>query len=300
MPIHEQVAAQIVLSIGSGALRPGDALPSVRALAQRLGVHRNTITQAYRDYVLGKLVIKRRGSRLVVRDPLDMRAEVGTELDEFVDSAIRAARRHGYSLQQLIEHLRDRLLAAPPDHILLISDDAGMRVLMPAEISERCKLPIRACSTDDVLADRDLMIGALVVTAPGNVATLEGKIPAERPVIPVTYSSAEEHLATIRRLAQPSLIVVASISEYFLEMACGVLAPALSNGHSPRRVLITAERPASVGAADLIFCDSCAYPVVRSLETRAEIVRHQLISPACLDQIEAALDDGSRFQVADE
>ena len=131
MPIHEQVAAQIVLSIGSGALRPGDALPSVRALAQRLGVHRNTITQAYRDYVLGKLVIKRRGSRLVVRDPLDMRAELGTELDEFVDSAIRAARRHGYSLQQLIEHLRDRLLAAPPDHILLISRqrrDAGLDV----------------------------------------------------------------------------------------------------------------------------------------------------------------------------
>ena len=94
-------------------------------------------------------------------------------------------------------------------------------------------------------------------------------------MIPVTYSSAEEHLATIRRLAQPSLIVVASISEYFLEMACGVLAPALSNGHSPRRVLVTAEEPASMGAADLIFCDSCAYPVVRSLETRAEIVRHQ-------------------------
>ena len=296
VPIHEQVAAQIVLSIGSGALRPGDALPSIRALARRLGVHRNTVTQAYRDYVLGKLVVKRRGSRLVVRDPRDMRAEVGTELDEFVNSAIRAARQTGYSPQQLIEHLRDRLLAAPPDHILLISDDAGMRVLMPAELSARFSLPIRACSTDDVLADRDLMLGACLVTAPGNVATLEGVIPAERPMIPVTYSSAEEHLSTIRRLEQPSLIVVASISAYFLEMACGVLAPAESSGHSLRRVLITSEHAASVGAADLIFCDSCAYRVVRNLGPRAEVVRHQLISPACFDQIEAMLDNRSRFQ----
>ncbi len=296
VPIHEQVAAQIVLSIGSGALRPGDALPSIRGLARRLGVHRNTVTQAYRDYVLGKLVVKRRGSRLVVRDPRDMRAEVGTELDEFVNSAIRAARQTGYSLQQLIEHLRDRLLAAPPDHILLISDDASMRILMPAELSERFSLPIQACSTDDVLADRDLMLGALLVTAPGNVATLEGKIPVVRPVIPVTYSSAEEHLSTIRRLEQPSLIVVASISEYFLEMACGVLVPAESSGHSLRRVLITSEHAASVGAADLIFCDSCAYRVVRNLGPRAEVVRHQLISPACFDQIEAMLDSRSRFQ----
>ncbi len=295
VPIHEQIAAQIVLSIGSGALSPGDALPSVRALARRLGVHRNTVTQAYGDYVLGKLVVKRRGSRLVVRDPRDMRAEVGAELDEFVDSAIRAAGRHGYSLQQLIEHLRDRLLAAPPDHILLVSDDAGMRVLMPAELGARFNLPIRACSTADVLANRDRMLGALLVTAPGNVAALEGIIPAERPVIPVTYSSAEEHLATIRRLEQPSLIAVASISEYFLETACGVLAPAASNGHSLRRVLITSEQPASVGAADLIFCDSVAYPVVVSSEPRAGVIRHQLISPACLEQIEAVLDRRDRL-----
>ena len=166
VPIREQVAAQIVLQIGSGALRPGDALPSVRALARRLGIHRNTVTQAYRDPVMAKLVVKRRGSQFVVRDPQSSKAEVGNELDEFVDSAIRAARKHGYSLQQLIEHLRDRLLAAPPDHILLVSDDGGMRVLMPAELSTRFSMPIHACSTGYLLADRDLLLGALLVSPP--------------------------------------------------------------------------------------------------------------------------------------
>ncbi len=300
VPIHEQVAAQIVLQIGCGALRPGDALPSVRALARRLGIHRNTVTQAYRDPVLAKLVVKRRGSQFVVRDPRSSKVEVGNELDEFVDSAIRAARKHGYSLQQLIEHLRYRLLAAPPDHILLVSDDAGMRVLMPAELSTRFSMPIHACSTEDLLADRDLLLGALLVSPPGHIPTLEAIIPAERPAIPVIYSSAAEHLATIRHLAHPSLIVVASISEYFLETACGVLAPAAANSHSLRSLLITPEQGASVGAADLIFCDSCAYPVVRSAGPRAEVIRHQLISLACLDQIEGALDSRNWIQEASE
>ncbi len=298
--IHEQVAAQIVLHIGSGMLRPGDALPSVRALARRLGIHRNTVTQAYRDPVLTKLVVKSRGSQLVVCDPHSSKAEGGNELDEFVDSAIRAARQHGYSLQQLIEYLRDRLLTEPPDHILLVSDDAGMRVLMTAELSERFNMSIHACSTGQLLANRDLLLGALLVTAPGNIPTLEATIPPERPAIPVIYSSAAEHVTRIRRLEHPSLIVLASISKYFLEMAYRVLAPTVANGHSLRSLLISPGQPASLGAADVIFCDSCAYPVVRSAGPRAELIRHQLISPACLDQIQATLDSWSRIQEGSE
>ena len=296
VPIHEQVAAQIVLQIGSGALQPGDALPSVRTLARRLDVHRNTITQAYRDGVLTKLVVKHHGRRLVVRDPQDKKASGGSELDGFVSIVRQAARQHGYTLRQLIEHLRDRLLVDPPDHILLVSDDAGMRVLMPAELGARFSLPIRVCSTTDLLSDRDLLLGALLVTAPGNVPALEAVIPPDRPAIPVIYSSAAEHVATIRGLPHPSLIAVASISEYFLEMACGVLAPAAAEDHSLRSVLITSQQPASVGAADLIFCDSLAYPVVKSKGPKARVIRHHLISSACLDQIEAALDSRNWIQ----
>ena len=296
VPLHEQVAAQIVLHIGSGALKPGDALPSVRALAHRLNIHRNTVAEAYRDFVLEKLVVRRRGSQLVVRDPRSTKAEAGSDLREVVDAAILAAGQRGYSLQELGDHLRDRLRVAPPDRILLVSDDAGMRVLMPAELSARFDLPVRACSTEDILDDRDLLLRALLVIAPGNIPTLEAIIPVERPAIAVIYSSAAEHVSRISNLERPSLIVVASISEYFLEMAAGVLAPAAANGHSLRRALISPGEPASLGAADLVFCDSCAFPIVHSIKSRAEIIRHQLISPATFDQIQAALDSASRIQ----
>jgi len=67
VPLHEQVRAQIVLLIGSGKLKPGDVLPSIRELAMRLKIHRNTVVHAYEDLVLKLLVEKKQGSRLVVR-----------------------------------------------------------------------------------------------------------------------------------------------------------------------------------------------------------------------------------------
>ena len=240
--------------------------------------------------------VKGRGRPLVVRDPYSSKAREGNELDEFADSAIRAARQNGYSLQQLIEHLREHLLAEPPDHILVVSDESGMRVLMTAELSEHFYVSMSACSTGQLIANRDLLLGALLVTAPGNIPTLGATIPAERPAIPVIYSSAAEHTTRIRQLEQPSMILVASISEYFLEMASGVLAPAMESRHSLRSLLITPQQFAAIGATDVIFCDSCAYSWVRSVQPRAEIVRHQLIAPDCLDQIQAGLEGQSRIQ----
>ena len=68
VPLHEQVSAQLVFLIGP-ADSPGASLPSVRALSQRLHVHRNTISRAYHDLILNKLVEKGAGRRLAIRAP---------------------------------------------------------------------------------------------------------------------------------------------------------------------------------------------------------------------------------------
>src|SRR5690606_41820058 len=46
-PIYVQLFNQIVEGIASGALRPGETLPSVRSLAADLGVNRHTVGKAY-------------------------------------------------------------------------------------------------------------------------------------------------------------------------------------------------------------------------------------------------------------
>jgi GntR family transcriptional regulator len=48
-PIYLQVVDQIKAAAASGALRNGEALPSIRPLAEDLRVNRNTIAKAYSE-----------------------------------------------------------------------------------------------------------------------------------------------------------------------------------------------------------------------------------------------------------
>ncbi len=296
VPLHQQLSAQIVLRIGTGDLKPGDVLPSIRGLARQLGIHHNTVAEAYQDRVLGMLVVKRPGSRLVVRDRSHQSPGPAGDLDGVVDMAIQVAREQGYSTQQLVERFRERLLAAPPDHILVVSDDAGMRLILPAELKGRFDRPIQACSPAEVISDRDLLVGALLLSPPGHLPKFDGITRAERPAFPIVYASIADHIDRIRQLAGPSLIAVVSISEYFLETALAVFAPAAGDQHSLRGVLLSPNETDSVGAADLIFCDSLAYTLVRDRHRKTTVVRHQLISTACLDQIAGVLSEDQWIQ----
>lgn len=47
IPIYQQIRNQIVLAIGSGALSPGESLPTVRQLAESTGVNSMTVNKAY-------------------------------------------------------------------------------------------------------------------------------------------------------------------------------------------------------------------------------------------------------------
>lgn len=46
---YRQIAGQIRLLIVEGVLNPGDPLPGVRRLSLDLGVHHNTVAEAYRQ-----------------------------------------------------------------------------------------------------------------------------------------------------------------------------------------------------------------------------------------------------------
>ena len=49
LPIYLQLVEQIKAAAASGALRPGEALPSIRPLAEDLRVNRNTVAKAYSE-----------------------------------------------------------------------------------------------------------------------------------------------------------------------------------------------------------------------------------------------------------
>ena len=77
-PLYLQLRDSIIAGIAAGELRPGDALPSVRSLAEDLGINLHTVNKAYatlRDegYVI---MLGRRGA-YVADVPADPAAGMG-------------------------------------------------------------------------------------------------------------------------------------------------------------------------------------------------------------------------------
>ena len=285
--IHDQLAEEITFSIATGNLKPGQALPSVRALARRLKIHHNTVSQVYQDLVGRDLLIRQRGSRMVVRSPGDLEYPPRVEdLDDLINATIRAAQEKGYTFQQLRQRVQERLMALPPDHLLVISGDSGMRHLLREELKEKLTFPVEACSTEELSLNPELMMGALVVGTPGAIPKIAPLVPKDRPAIPITFSAADEHVEMIHQLRRPSTIAVVSISQAVLQTARGVLAPVIGQRHTIREYLLTAQSPSGLGATDLVLCDLIAYRRVRA----RKLVEYRLVSPACLEQLSSAME----------
>src|SRR5579864_5113052 len=130
VPLRQQIAAQIEYQIAIGKLKPGEPLPSVRALARQLKIHHNTVSQAYQDVTFLQLLSRKHGSRLVVRTPEERVMASHPDLDDLINQTIRVARRHGYTIQELSQRVRERLSEEPLDHILLLSIDPGMSQML--------------------------------------------------------------------------------------------------------------------------------------------------------------------------
>lgn len=66
VPAYKQVLDQLRLLIQTGELAAGQTLPGVRSLAAQLGVHHNTIAEAYRTLAAEGLLDLSHGRRATV------------------------------------------------------------------------------------------------------------------------------------------------------------------------------------------------------------------------------------------
>jgi GntR family transcriptional regulator len=62
IPVYRQIINQVCAAVAAGAFKPGDQLPTIRALHERLNVNPNTIAKAYRELELKGIITSERGS----------------------------------------------------------------------------------------------------------------------------------------------------------------------------------------------------------------------------------------------
>ena len=106
-PIYEQITEQIKGLILSGALSPGDPLPSMRFLAKELRISVITTKRAYTDLERDGFLVTVMGKGTFVADKnVDfLREEKLRQIDQHLQAAIDAAREAGVPLRELTQAL---------------------------------------------------------------------------------------------------------------------------------------------------------------------------------------------------
>jgi len=110
LPIYLQIVNGVKFLIASGRLSPGDELPAIRVLAERLVVNPNTVARAYRELQVAGLVENRRTAGTYVADgpPTLTEAERKRILSERVDALLAEARQLHISTPEVIALVEER------------------------------------------------------------------------------------------------------------------------------------------------------------------------------------------------
>jgi GntR family transcriptional regulator len=281
IPLRDQLAEQIVLLITTGTLRRGEQLPSVRSLARQLSVHYNTVSEAYKDLVQRNWLTRRRGSRLVVGSRAGSGSQRELSPDELINESIQRAREMGYTLQALTEHVRKRLLDEPPDHILVIEEESGLREIIKQEVAEAIGCRVESRSPTEFAGQPELAVGAQVFAPDHTIEELKRFVPQNRPSVPIAYSAADEYVARIRKLKRPSVVGTVSVSESLLRTARAIFAPAIGRRHVLKECMLRPDQRADCRGLDIAFCDSVAMGRV----TGPHKIHYRLVAASSLEHL---------------
>lgn len=103
IPIYLQIADGIRAAVAAGLYRPGEALPSLRALAINVQVNPNTVQRAYDQLEREGLIYSQRGKGLFVAQQGTTSAQTRSQqvVRRGFDEAVRAGRAAGMSAQQI-------------------------------------------------------------------------------------------------------------------------------------------------------------------------------------------------------
>lgn len=106
-PIYEQIYTQIRNQILSGALPPGQALPSIRALAKDLRVSVITTKRAYEELEREGFLttVPGKGCFVAPQNPELVREDTLRRAEEHLSHAVDVAKAGGVTLAELTETL---------------------------------------------------------------------------------------------------------------------------------------------------------------------------------------------------
>lgn len=102
VPVFKQIRNQIVMGISDGRLQPGEKLPTVRALAEEIGINSMTVNKAYQLLKQEGYIMTDRRNGARVRENFGMTPELPFEAREQLKQLVSEARVRGVSQEEFM------------------------------------------------------------------------------------------------------------------------------------------------------------------------------------------------------
>jgi len=114
LPIYTQIVDQIQSQLANGIIKPGDQLPTVRALAEDLRVNFNTVARAYRLLDEARIISTQqgRGTYIIEIPPPEVTERLRHEsLNALTRRFLEEAYRLGFSKGEISQTVKHQLKA---------------------------------------------------------------------------------------------------------------------------------------------------------------------------------------------
>lgn len=103
VPIYQQIRNQIVLGISDGRLKPGEQLPTVRALAGEIGINSMTVNKAYALLKQEGYIYTDRRNGAHVRKEISEAKELSEKSKELLQQIISEAKICGMTQEEFLK-----------------------------------------------------------------------------------------------------------------------------------------------------------------------------------------------------
>jgi len=110
-PIYTQIVNQVQAQVVGGLLKPGDQLPTVRALAEELRVNFNTVARAYRILDEARIISTQQGRGTYITEipPPKVSERLRREsLEVLTQSYVSEAMRLGFSKSEISQMVNEQ------------------------------------------------------------------------------------------------------------------------------------------------------------------------------------------------
>lgn len=289
IPVKDQLIEQIGLQIASGTLKPKDKLPSIRALAQRLGIHHSTITAAYSHLEDAGLLEIRQGSgvRVANRQLGGETQQKEFSMEQLFKQLLARSAEQGMSRDELRSFTQKMLDVKPIKRIVVVDRNQDFHPILLAELSPHFDLPIEPITFENLSKKKELLKDSMIVTSFYHLYPLQSLDIDPTRFVACTVEPGSEELEAVLALKPGSLVACVSVSPTLLKMA-NTMAASLRGEEIAVRCMSkdeTQEIQYIMKHANLVLCDGPSEAVVKAVSGKVPVKVFHLYSKATLAAI---------------